>query len=474
MIIQLNNKQNLGMFYNIFNKGKEREQKLEARQFFLDKNIEKSNNIQQKNSDVQKSIMEIVWKNQLLNEELTKLVSDNEKTKNILLERENKIRAINDELEERKKEVRKEEIVIEARKADLRKKEQIAEEKDKQLTSEETKVKEREFLAQQVKTESEAEKIKYQTLFNELENEKEIIKSLKEEALQKNIDADNKSAKANSIFEKARIIDEEIKEKQTKFEEYRDQIETSLNEKIAEYDRKLEDLSSLNNLVNDIKYDDSKDGKAAKIVVKEAIRQAKKALTDVKTKFEQLDEKYSSGTFKGFSTPIDEIDNCYKDLKAQYQQIKDHINANATLPISVSMWLESIEENIIKADTSIKSWEFSEAFRNIVLGLSTCKNYELLLKILNDWDSKSTGEENTSEDDEFIDCYKIFEIDPNASFEEIKKQYKELAKKYHPDKAPEDKQAEFHLKMIQINIAYEILSNPEKRKVYNEKLNNYK
>jgi len=63
-----------------------------------------------------------------------------------------------------------------------------------------------------------------------------------------------------------------------------------------------------------------------------------------------------------------------------------------------------------------------------------------------------------------FDPYEILGVSRNATQEEIKKAYRKLAHKYHPDKNPGDKQAEEKFK--QINNAYEILSDPEKRANY--------
>ena len=65
---------------------------------------------------------------------------------------------------------------------------------------------------------------------------------------------------------------------------------------------------------------------------------------------------------------------------------------------------------------------------------------------------------------DFIDYYKILGIDKTASEEDIKKAYRKLARKLHPDLNPDDKQA--HQKFQQINEANEVLSDPEKRKKY--------
>lgn len=64
----------------------------------------------------------------------------------------------------------------------------------------------------------------------------------------------------------------------------------------------------------------------------------------------------------------------------------------------------------------------------------------------------------------FIDYYKLLEIDKSATTDQIKKTYRKLARKYHPDVNPNDDEA--HKKFQQINEANEVLSDPEKRKKY--------
>ncbi|MEO7048442.1 MAG: DnaJ domain-containing protein, partial [Ferruginibacter sp.] len=65
---------------------------------------------------------------------------------------------------------------------------------------------------------------------------------------------------------------------------------------------------------------------------------------------------------------------------------------------------------------------------------------------------------------EFIDYYKVLEIEKTATEEDIKKAYRKLARKLHPDLNPNDKEA--HKKFQAINEANEVLSDPEKRKKY--------
>lgn len=67
---------------------------------------------------------------------------------------------------------------------------------------------------------------------------------------------------------------------------------------------------------------------------------------------------------------------------------------------------------------------------------------------------------------EYVDYYKILGLEKNASEEDIKKAYRKLARKYHPDLNPNDKGA--NKKFQEINEANEVLSDPEKRKKYDK------
>lgn len=67
---------------------------------------------------------------------------------------------------------------------------------------------------------------------------------------------------------------------------------------------------------------------------------------------------------------------------------------------------------------------------------------------------------------EFIDYYKVLGIDKTASEDDIKKAYRKLARKLHPDLNPNDKEAQ--KKFQAINEANEVLSDAEKRKKYDQ------
>ena len=66
----------------------------------------------------------------------------------------------------------------------------------------------------------------------------------------------------------------------------------------------------------------------------------------------------------------------------------------------------------------------------------------------------------------FIDYYKILGISKSATEKDIKKAYRKLARKHHPDLNPNDKVAEKKFK--EINEANEVLSHPENRKKYDQ------
>ncbi len=67
---------------------------------------------------------------------------------------------------------------------------------------------------------------------------------------------------------------------------------------------------------------------------------------------------------------------------------------------------------------------------------------------------------------EYKDYYKVLEVDKTTSQDEIKKSYRKLAKKYHPDLHPDDEIAQEKFK--EVNEAYEVLGDEKKRKQYDQ------
>ena len=72
---------------------------------------------------------------------------------------------------------------------------------------------------------------------------------------------------------------------------------------------------------------------------------------------------------------------------------------------------------------------------------------------------------------DYKDYYKILGVGEKASSEDIKKAYRKLAMKYHPDRNPGNKASESHFK--EINEANDVLSDPQKRAKYDELSNSY-
>ncbi|VVA24537.1 PREDICTED: dnaJ [Prunus dulcis] len=66
-----------------------------------------------------------------------------------------------------------------------------------------------------------------------------------------------------------------------------------------------------------------------------------------------------------------------------------------------------------------------------------------------------------------VDYYKLLQVDKNATDDDLKKAYRKLAMKWHPDKNPTNKK-EAEAKFKQISEAYEVLSDPQKRAIYDQ------
>ncbi|MCB1122112.1 MAG: DnaJ domain-containing protein, partial [Verrucomicrobiae bacterium] len=67
---------------------------------------------------------------------------------------------------------------------------------------------------------------------------------------------------------------------------------------------------------------------------------------------------------------------------------------------------------------------------------------------------------------EYKDYYEILGVKKDASQEDIKKAFRKLARKYHPDHAAENVKGKSEEKFKEIAEAYEVLGDPEKRKKY--------
>ena len=66
------------------------------------------------------------------------------------------------------------------------------------------------------------------------------------------------------------------------------------------------------------------------------------------------------------------------------------------------------------------------------------------------------------------DYYKILGCESNATADDLKKAYRKLALKWHPDRCGTEKKDEAQAKFQEIGEAFEVLSDPEKRKIYDQ------
>ena len=69
---------------------------------------------------------------------------------------------------------------------------------------------------------------------------------------------------------------------------------------------------------------------------------------------------------------------------------------------------------------------------------------------------------------ESVDHYKVLGLKKNSNEKEIKKAYRKLALKYHPDKNRGKKEKLATKKFQEVSTAYEVLSDPKKRRIYDQ------
>ena len=447
----------------------------------LTQTIESEKSLQEKIADFNERVADFQRK-----------VDENQRLQQQLQEEQVRLSAWEEDLKNRAESNRKEEMSIHIRSESVKKEEQRVAKKDSDLESERQNIKDerssmKERVAKAEKAEKEyteekekysekqkaadEQKREYEDKLKDLDSREEKCRSLEGDIAKRLSDVEEKERNFSSA---EKTLRETFEAEKAKWENDRAEIENNLNEKIKEYDRKLADMEAMTETMDNIAFDDSEDGKKAKIVVKETIRVAMKTLEDNLQKFKELDEKYASGTFKGFSIPIDEISTVNEELKNQYAAVKEHAENSG---LDFSAWLKKIENCILEADKNFKSFLFAECYRNAIEGLSYCKGYSDVIEILNAYAESAESEESTSSEEnnsEWEDYYEfLFGNDFDSAEDytqyderQLKKQYRTMAKKYHPDTASEENRAEYTEKTTHLNRIWEVLSDSEKRAEY--------
>ena len=128
---------------------------------------------------------------------------------------------------------------------------------------------------------------------------------------------------------------------------------------------------------------------------------------------------------------------------------------NSLKPIKMSVASKTIKNDCLKYDV------FTKWYLVFFQGAKLQNNCELCITI-----EKKVLLLRTLILVNMIDYYKTLGVEKTATQEEIKKAYRKLARKYHPDMNPNDKTAEQKFK--EINEANEVLSNPENRAKYDK------
>ncbi len=168
--------------------------------------------------------------------------------------------------------------------------------------------------------------------------------------------------------------------------------------------------------------------------------------------------------FGGLQTVYAQTDELDMNLEVSDEERVILFGGFAVAVIAIFLFLA--RDSILRKKTSYDKKDFDS------------KKDKTFEKYHSDWgdDYEELGNrKNTKEDEEFRDAasnndlpnyYEILRISRNATQEEIKNKFRELAKKTHPDKTKKDSEEE----MAELNRAYEVLSDEERREKYDKYL----
>lgn len=466
------------------------EKELIAKNEKIENNLSKTTNIHEQSLNVQKGTNEVGKK-------MVETYIEVEENKKIILEREGKLREDEQILDEDKREFAEREAKLLTRESTfnhkyeiMRQREERAMEKDRELDKERKNIKEREQKADDRIKASEQKAEEYREKLKQLEYREKSLNTFKENldkceqaCREKEIETDrlyNENKSAHDIL-RTRIAEFE-REYETKIaeqEKIHEETEQELRSKIDELDRKLEDVGAFKDTIDSVKFDKSPEGRQAKIVVKEAIRAAIESTKEQVQKLEEIDNLYNKGTFSGFAIPLFDIDKVLKQVKVNFEAIKVH---NEKSDNTFGSWIEEIEKYIESGNNSRKKHLFGDTYRNYLFAQAFCNGYIAMVNIFNEYNNSSdttsgdddseyysssaTGDDTYSETSELKDYYDILDVDFDCCTKDIKKIFRQLSKKYHPDHNDGiDSDGMFE----KIKEAYEVLSDKAKRESYDRK-----
>ncbi len=374
--------------------------------------------------------------------------------------------------ENNRKQIEKMLATLSEEKSFLENTKKLLENQHKELIERELNLKKYEILLEVKKADLKKQEKEFEKTKNEILLKESTYTELEKSLLLKEREIKEKEASVNLFLLEKEEFTKEKEKFLTEIETYlkeQKELKNKLTEKIREYEKKLAKLESIESTLESCKKDFSEEGKKAKIVVQETIRQMQKIAKTLLTQSEKLEEKYCNGSFRGFALPLDEIENKIESLKNHLEEINSYSEKNPDIPLS--LFIKEIEERLIKANQFKEEWDFPMCFQSAIEGISICFSLEIFLKSLNEWQSHFDEVKDEVYEEE-TNYYTELGVSENASFEEIKKAYWDLVKKFHPDKqssdiSEEEKQANME-KFFKIQKAYEILSDELKRKEYDE------
>ncbi|MEI0540526.1 J domain-containing protein [Brachyspira pulli] len=239
----------------------------------------------------------------------------------------------------------------------------------------------------------------------------------------------------------------------------------AMKEKLKEKEKRIEEM------LEKIRMEEDEETKKDKIAVTTAINIGIRLVEKFLNKLKELNEKYSEGTHLHFAVTLYEFREIEEELKNNYNDVKNHIEGYG-YPFTI--WLEKIDEYINLYSENMEYYAYDKAYKYCLFALAYCYSYAMLIDIINISRGASEESETEYEESSYRDIPKEFQNEDGTlanyyqilweneyieseyekyvtyTRKDIDKQYKEMAKKYHPDKHTDDKEyAEAKFKEIQ-------------------------